>query len=63
MNTMQAKQAQILRDEWGDKPCNHPNYEKEYYLGANTGDKVCTQCGQVLSKDEIENIHRKQKKR
>lgn len=42
---MQAKTARRLREAWGDKPCNHPNLEKEYELGSDTGDYVCTSCG------------------
>ena len=42
---MQAKKAAVLREEWGDKPCEHPQLAKEYAAGARTGDSVCTQCG------------------
>ncbi len=42
---LQSKEAEALRKAWGDKPCKHPNLEKEYYLGADTGDWVCTICG------------------
>jgi len=42
---MQAKEALRLKREWGDKPCNHPVIEKEYDLGSDTGDYVCTTCG------------------
>ena len=27
--------------------CDH-SFEKEYYLGAQTGDYICTKCGYVL---------------
>lgn len=43
---MQHNKAQELVKEWGDKPCEHPHIEKEYYLGAQTGDYVCTTCGE-----------------
>jgi len=56
---MQAKKAQRLRMEWGDKPCDHPDYDREIVLGCDSGDKVCTQCGEVLSAEEIEEIRRK----
>ena len=56
---MQMRKVQTLRDEWGDKPCDHPDYDRENYLGADTGDKVCTQCGRVLIDEEIERIRRK----
>ncbi|HOW87124.1 MAG TPA: hypothetical protein P5561_03360 [Candidatus Omnitrophota bacterium] len=42
---MQANEAERLRKEWGAKPCEHPKWEKEYILGSDTGDKVCSQCG------------------
>ncbi|WP_199828548.1 hypothetical protein [Streptomyces sp. WM6372] len=40
-----------VRREWADKgspPCEHPQIEKEYHLGSDTGDKVCTTCGQCF---------------
>lgn len=43
---MQLKKAQELEKSWGDKPCDHPNLEKEYELGSATGDYVCTKCGE-----------------
>lgn len=42
---MQAKKASELRAAWGDRPCEHPAFAKEYDLGARTGDYLCTQCG------------------
>jgi hypothetical protein len=42
---MQYEEARELERKWGDKPCDHPHLEKEYYLGASTGDYVCTRCG------------------
>jgi DNA-directed RNA polymerase subunit RPC12/RpoP len=42
---MQSKKASELRTAWGDSPCEHPAFAKEYDLGARTGDYVCTQCG------------------
>jgi|GEM_PF-613449 len=44
---MQTTKAEELRKKWGNKPCDHPNLEKEYFLGAATGDYVCTQCGEA----------------
>ena len=46
---MQAKKAAVLREEWGDKPCEHPSLAKEYAEGARTGEYVCTQCGVRLT--------------
>lgn len=50
---MYIDEAEKLRKEWGDKPCNHPHIEREYYratketgnVPTKTGDWVCTQCG------------------
>jgi hypothetical protein len=44
---MQIRQAAELRQRWGDLPCDHPELEKEYDLGAQTGDYVCTRCGEA----------------
>ena len=53
---MQAAKARELRKEWGDKPCDHPDVDKEYYLGAQTGDYVCTQCGKEFSRGDYEGV-------
>ena len=44
---MQMEKAAKLRRRWtakGNPPCSHPRLDKEYYLGADTGDYVCTTC-------------------
>lgn len=49
--TLQMKEAQELRKEWerkGKPPCKHEKLEKEYYLGTQTGDKICTTCGETF---------------
>lgn len=46
---MQRKRAAALREEWGDKPCEHPAFAKEYDLGVKTGNYVCTQCGATIT--------------
>ena len=46
---MKKKRALELQQEWGDKPCEHPAFAKEYDLGERTGNYICTQCGQVLT--------------
>lgn len=53
-----------LRKQWGDRPCNHPVLDKEYHLGAATGDYVCTTCGESgwgrdwnKREQEEENMH------
>jgi hypothetical protein len=48
---MQMHKAWQLRQKWGNKPCDHPSWAREYYLGTNTGDKVCTQCGRDVDFD------------
>lgn len=48
---MQYEEGAELRKEWGDKPCSHPTIVKEYYLGSNTGDYICTTCGTSSSKE------------
>jgi hypothetical protein len=48
---MQMYDAFRLQKEWeekGNPPCEHENIEKEYYLGTQTGDKVCTKCGKTF---------------
>ncbi len=54
---MQMEKAKQLREEWGGKPCDHPDLEKEYYLGAQTEDFVCTQCGEAFHRSELDIIN------
>lgn len=44
---MQAEKAAELRKAWGKKVCKHLKLEKEYINGADTGDLVCTTCGEA----------------
>lgn len=53
---MQAKKAAVLRATWGDKPCPHSAFSKEYDLGAQTGNYLCGQCGQSFSPRERREI-------
>lgn len=46
---MQRKKAALLKQEWGDKPCSHPAFAKEYDLGERTGNFVCTTCGSTFT--------------
>ena len=55
---MQIKKARELKEKWGQKKCDHPSFTKEYDLGAQTGDYVCTQCGESFSKSEVEKIEK-----
>ena len=42
---MQRKKAIELQRAWGDRPCEHPAFSREYDLGERTGNYCCTQCG------------------
>ena len=45
---MQHDRANKIRRKWeedGHQPCGHGRYEREYFLGADTGDYVCLDCG------------------
>jgi hypothetical protein len=47
---MEEKRGGQLRKEWAEKgssPCEHPVLDKESYLGADTGDLICTTCGET----------------
>ena len=46
---MQKKRAVALQQEWGEKPCDHPAFAKEYDLGERTGNHICTQCGKIFT--------------
>jgi hypothetical protein len=46
---MQTSESMALMKAWeerGNPPCDHPQLDKEYYLGSATGDYVCTTCGE-----------------
>lgn len=44
---MQNREALRLQEQHGDKQCDHPGLEKEFYNGMATGDYVCTTCGKA----------------
>jgi hypothetical protein len=46
---VQKKKATELQRVWGDKPCPHPAFSREYDMGERTGNYCCTQCGASLS--------------
>jgi hypothetical protein len=57
---MQRKKATALKQEWGDKPCTHPAFAKEYDLGERTGNYVCTTCGATFTfREKAELVARK----
>jgi hypothetical protein len=49
---VQMDKVAEIRKAWeaaGSPPCEHPDVEREYYLGSNTGDRVCVRCGETVS--------------
>jgi hypothetical protein len=53
---MQMDAAAVLRATWAGKPCPHPEIEREYHLGAHTGDFVCKICGASFSPEQRDEI-------
>lgn len=53
---MQMKTAARLRKNWGDKVCDHPDFDREYCLGGQTGDYVCVQCGESFTQSAVNEI-------
>lgn len=54
---MQMKKAEQLRERWknkGNPTCDHPDLEKEYIQGYDTGSMVCTTCGESFYSSELE---------
>lgn len=59
---MEYYAAQRLKDSWGNKPCDHPHLEKEYYVGAFLINYVCTHCGKeftIARKFEMDEARKK----
>lgn len=57
--------AKKIREQWGDKPCDHSKLEREFYGDTYTLDYVCTQCGKefnLLETFELKERLRKDKK-
>jgi hypothetical protein len=46
---MEYNAVQNVKETWGNKPCNHPTLEKEFYVGAFLINWVCTQCGKEFT--------------
>lgn len=68
---MDMDEAKELRERWkakGSPPCDHPTLDREYYVDktlsrsdphrSNTGDKVCTTCGEDFSPQELHEMGR-----
>ena len=53
---MQNEKAKKLQEAWGDKHCDHPSFEKEYYLASATMDYVCSICGADFTREEKDKI-------
>ena len=53
---IQFEKANRIAEEWGDKPCSHPNVEKEYGPFGHTGDYRCTKCGATFTEDKVKLI-------
>jgi hypothetical protein len=54
---MEYAKSQKLKEEWVNKPCDHPRFEKVYYTGAFLLNYSCTTCGAdftIAQKMEIE---------
>ena len=53
---MQMDEVLWRQREWkakGNPPCEHPDCEREYSLGTQTGDYACTQCGAYVDPAEL----------
>jgi hypothetical protein len=62
---MEYYAALKLKEEWGDKPCDHPELEKVYYTGAFLLNYVCTTCGAeftIAQKMELDEIRKERVK-
>jgi len=51
-----------VKEAWGNKPCDHPHIEKEYYTGAFLTNWICTQCGKEFTISEKLEMDQKNKK-
>ena len=39
----------MAQEKESDPKCTHPNSVKEYNLGADSGDRICTVCKEVFN--------------
>lgn len=56
--------SQKLKEEWGKKTCEHPQFEKVYFTGAFLINYSCTKCGAdftISQKLEIDEIRKGKK--
>lgn len=59
---MEYYATQKIREEWGDKPCDHPRLEKMYYSGAFLISYVCVRCGREFTIAQKMDIYEERKK-
>ena len=62
---MEYNTALMLKDSWGKKTCDHPDFEKVFYNGAFLINYVCTICGTdftIAEKMTIEEIRKNREK-
>ncbi len=53
---MQHEKAQRLKAANNGAHCDHPAFDKEYMNGMDTGDYVCTSCGEDFTRAEVHRI-------
>ena len=56
---MEYYYSEKLKEEWGNKECDHPFFEKIYYAGAFLTVYGCTTCGKeftIAQKLEIDEM-------
>ena len=60
--------AKKIREEWGNKPCEHPSFEKETHKdpeGLDIWDGTdydCTQCGANFTQEEVKRIEKERQR-
>lgn len=59
---MEYVDALKLKEEWGDKPCDHPVLVKEKYVGTFLVTWVCTTCGREFTIAEKMEMYQQRKK-
>ena len=52
---MQERHARQLRQEWTDKPCAHPAFDR-LELGRIQDGYVCLRCGQEFTQPQRDNL-------
>lgn len=65
---MDYLKSKELREKWGNKECDHPQFEKETHKNPEGfdiwhDDYVCTQCGQDFTSAEYKEIMKRRSNR